>query len=94
MLKKIMIMISLFTFFTIYPNVIFAQKKFRTIVQYGNLMGISLGSTYAFNNTFSIDAAVGTESPLYIIWASPYSGNKLNFSMRSNISHRSGFYVS
>lgn len=70
------------------------KQRFKIFVHNGNLTGVGLGCNYYLNKLTRLTIVTGTDSPVTIFWALPYSGNMINFNLKTSFILFSGVYIS
>ena len=84
-------------FLTIFPaygkNDYQLKEHLKFYLFWGNLSGLGFGGNYIVNDNFSLHLLAGAEPLIPVIWASPYSGNLINFNLKTEISIYSGLYM-
>ena len=67
---------------------------FDVLIFHNSLTGIGLGGHLKPVSQVSIDLMVGTESPVNVIWTTPYHGNIVNFCVKANLNLPLGLRIS
>ena len=82
------------SFYSVYGNENYKLKEHvKFYFFWSNLSGLGFGSNYIFNNTFNIHLLAGADPFVSVIWATPYSGNMINFTFKTEVNIHSGFYA-